>query len=100
MKALWGFHRATLSSWDFSFMTMVSLLARITCLLSFLDIPELEIFTGLGFHVALVYSAFKVYYVAYSGFKWNLVERFVICLGHGCTITYNGAIAHSLPLTF
>ena len=33
-----------------------------------LGIPELEIFTGLGFHVAHVYSAFGVYDVSCSGF--------------------------------
>ena len=95
-----GFAQVALSIWDFFSIAMVSLPARITCLLSFLGIPELEIFTGLGFRVALVYSTFKVYDVACSGFKWTLVERFGICLGHGCTITSNGAIAHSFPLTF
>ena len=65
-----------------------------------LGIPELEIFTGLGFRVALSYSAFRVYVVNLSGFKWTLVERFVIYLVHGYTITCNGAIAHSLPLPF
>ena len=53
-------------------MAMVSLPARITCLLSFLGIPELEIFTGLGFRVALDYSAFGAYDVACFGFKWIL----------------------------
>ena len=65
-----------------------------------LGIPELEIFTGLGFHVALGYSAFGVYVVNLSGFKWTLVEIFGIFLSRGCTITCNGAIAHSLPLMF
>ena len=43
-----------------------------------LGIFELEIFTGLGFHVALVDSAFGVYNVACSGFQWTLVGRFGI----------------------
>ena len=94
------FVEATLSIWDFFSTSMVSLPARITCLLSFLGNPELEIFTGLGFRVALVYFAFRVYEVAFSSFKWTLVEIFDICLGHGCTITCNGVIAHNLPLTF
>ena len=95
-----GFAQVALSIWDFFSIAMVSLRARITCLLLFLGIPELEIFTGLGFRVALVYSAFRVYDVACSSFKWTLVERFDICLGRGCTITCNGVIAHNLPLTF
>ena len=65
-----------------------------------LGIPELEIFTGLGFHVALGYSAFGVYVLIFSGFKWTLIERFGICLGRGYAISCNGSIAHSLPLTF
>ena len=65
-----------------------------------LGIPELEIFTGFEFLVALGYSAFGVYVVNCSSFKWTLVERFGICLGRGCTITCNGSIAHSLALTF
>ena len=95
-----GFAKVALSIWDFFSIAMVSLPTRITCLLSFLGIPELEIFTGLGFHVALVYFSLRVYDVAFSSFKWTLVERFEIFLGRGCTITCNGVIAHSLPLTF
>ena len=34
-----------------------------------LVIPELEIFTGLGFRVALGYSSFRVYFVICSAFK-------------------------------
>ena len=93
-----GFSQVALSIWDFFSIAMVSLPARITCLLSFLGIPELEIFTGLGFRVALVYFSLRVYEVACSSFKWTLVERFDICLGRGCTITCNGVIAHSFPI--
>ena len=95
-----GFAQVALSIWDFFSIAMVSLPARITFLLSFLGIPKLEIFTGLGFRVALVYFAFRVYEVACSSFKWTLVKRFGIWLGRGCTITYNGAISHSFPLMF
>ena len=63
-----------------------------------LVIPKLEIFTGLGFHVALVYSSFRVYDLSCSGFKWTLIESFGIFLGRGCTITCNGAIAHNFAI--
>ena len=43
-----------------------------------LGIPELEKFTGLGFHVAPGYSSFGVYVVVFFGFKWTLIEIFGI----------------------
>ena len=47
--------------------------------------------------MTLVDSAFGVYNVACSGFL-ALIGRFGICLGHVCTITCIGAIAHGLSL--
>ena len=62
-----------------------------------LGISELENFTGLGFRVALVDSAFGVYNVACSSFFFTIIGRFSI-LSRGCTITCNGAIASQLAI--
>ena len=52
-----------------------------------LGIPELEIFTGLGFHVALVYSSFGVYGGVYGHQMLPLIPLGLVkTLGKGLRI--------------